>query len=255
MARTIVVANHKGGVGKTTTAVTLATGLAAMDRKVLLVDTDPQGNVGAFLGLEPTGGLFALLVAGQPLEEVAASVKGHPNLQVILSDESTVDINTLLVSGSRRLRTRTAIADALTPVWRNGETIVILDTAPSLSAVQVSALAASDWLVIPASPEYGSEAGITQLAQTVAELREQNAYLRLLGIVPTLVVTRTREHRRTREDLETTFPGLVLPPVRRLIALAEAPRAGEPIWTYAPTSEAAKDYAAVLGEVMRRGGF
>lgn len=255
MARTVVIANHKGGVGKTTTAVTLATGLADLGRRVLLVDTDPQGNVGAFLGLEPAGGLFAVVVARRAVEEVAVSMPDHPNLQVILSDESTVDINTLLVSGSRQIRTRTAIADALAPVWRNGKTIVILDTAPSLSAIQVSALAASDWLIIPASPEFGSEAGIAQLAQTVAELREQGCDLRLLGILPTLVLARSREHRQTQADLESTFPGLVLPPVRRLIALAEAPREGKPIWTYASRSEAAKDYAAVLREVIRRGGF
>jgi chromosome partitioning protein len=255
VARTVVVANHKGGVGKTTTAVNLATGLADMGRRVLLVDTDPQGNVGAFLGLEPDGGLFSAVVGKQPVDDVALPIPDHPNLSVILSDESTVDINTLLVSGSRRIKARTAIADVLAPVWRNGKTIVILDTAPSLSAVQVSALAASDWLIIPANPEFGSEAGMAQLAQAVGELRAQGSKLRLLGILPTLVLTRSREHRATQADLEETFPGLVLPPVRRLIALGEAPRAGKPIWTYAPRSEAAKDYAAVLGEVIRRGGF
>jgi len=255
VARTVVVANHKGGVGKTTTAVSLATGLADMGRSVLLVDTDPQGNVGAFLGLEPDGGLFSLVVGKRPVEDVAVPVNGHPNLAAILSDESTVDINTLLVSGSRRLKTRTAIADVLAPVWRDGKTIVIMDTAPSLSAVQVSALAASDWLVIPATPEFGSEAGMAQLAQAVGELRQQGSHLRLLGVLPMLVITRSREHRDTQADLKATFPGFVLPPVRRLIALGEAPRSGKPIWTYAPNSEAAKDYAAVLREVIRRGGF
>jgi len=228
VARTIVVANHTGGVGKTTTVVTLATGLADMGRRVLLVDTDPQGSVGAFLGLQPARGLLALLVAGRTLEEVVLPVPDHPNLQAILSGESTADINTLLVSGSRRLKTRTPIADVLAAVWRNGRTIVILDTAPSLLAVQVSALAASDGLIIPGSPEYGSETGIAQLAQTVAELWEQGCRLRLLGILPTLLVTRSREHRQTRTDLADTLPGIVLPAVRCLIALAEAPRAGEP---------------------------
>jgi len=255
VARTLVVANHKGGVGKTTTAVTLATGLADLGRRVLLVDTDPQGNVASFLGLEPAAGLFELVVSRRPVGEVAVSVGDYPNLWVILSDESTVDINTLLVSGSRRLKTRTAIADALAPVWQDGKTIVIVDTAPSLSAVQVSALAASDWLIVPAIPEFASEAGIAQLAEAVLELREQGSDLQLLGILPTLVLTRSREHQHTRAELRDAFPGLVLPPVRRLIALGEAPRAGRSIWAYAPRAEAAKDYAAVLREVVRRAGF
>jgi len=250
----LVVANHKGGIGKTTTAVTLATGLADIGREVLLVDTDPQGNVAAFLGLEPAGGLFDLVVARRPLDKVATPVPGFPTLRVILGDESTADINTLLTSGSRRLQTRTAMADALAPA-RHSSDVIILDTAPSLSAIQVSALAASDWLIIPASPEFASEAGIAQLAGAVTELQEQGCNIRLLGILPTLVLTISTEHRQTRADLEAAFPGLVLPAVRRLIALAEAPRAGKPIWTYAPRSEAAQDYAAVLGEVIRRGGF
>jgi len=255
MATRLVIANHKGGVGKTTTAVTLATGFAALNRRVVLIDCDPQGNVADFLGLDPAGDLFDLVIAHRPLSETAAAVPEFPNLSVVRGDTTTADINTLLVSGSRRLRIQDAIAGPLSQLESEGYDVAILDTAPSLSATQVAALMAADWLIIPASPEFASEAGVANLAQTVVELQKQDGQAHLLGILPTMVDSRSKEHAQTIEDIERAFPNLVLPRVRRLIALGEAPRAGKPIWSYSPGSEAAKDYSAVLWEVIRRAGI
>jgi len=249
---TVVVANQKGGVAKTTTAITLASGLAALKRRVLLLDSDAQGNVASFLGLDPGGDLFDLVVARRSLAEVTVGVPGYDTLSIVRGDSSTTDINTLLVSGSRRLRVESVIALPLAQAARDGYDIAVIDTAPSLSEVQRAALLAGDWLIVPAVPEFASEQGVSHLARAVVELQESDGRPHLLGVLPVMVDTRSKEHAQTLADLERAFPGLVLPRVRRLIALGEAPRAGLPIWSYAPNSEAARDYAFVLREVIER---
>jgi chromosome partitioning protein len=255
----ITVANHKGGVGKTTTAVSLATGLADLGYPTILIDCDPQGNTAAFLGLDPEPGLYELVVEHRRPAEVIRHMAdmGYPKLGLIPGDEATVDLETLLRT-SPRLNPATAFREAFQPFQtngRNGQTVIVLDTAPSLSSVQVAALSAADWLVIPTSPEYAAETGIGALVNAVDELRQSGADLNLLGVLPTMVDTRSKEHYQTITELREAFPDLVLPLVRRLIALAEAPRAGQPIWSYAPKSEAALDYAAVLKEVINRAGL
>jgi chromosome partitioning protein len=253
---TIVIANQKGGVGKTTTAITLATGLAELGYPTLLVDGDPQGNAAAFLGRETAPGLYELVVEQRPLEKVAHLLAGsdYPTLSLVAGDSTTVDLETLLRT-SPLLQPATALRAALQPFLATPQTVVILDTAPGLSSVQLAALYAADWLIIPTCPEFASEVGISAMIETIDELRTDGATLDLLGILPVLVDARSREHRQTIIELQAAFPGLVLPPVRRLIALAEAPRSGRPIWRYAPNSEAALDYAAVLKEVLQRVGI
>lgn len=258
-ALVFVVANHKGGVGKTTTAVTLATGLAALGYPTVLIDCDPQGNVASFLGLELGEGLYKLVVERRRPAEVLTSLaaKGYPNLGLVTGGEATVDLETLLRT-SPRLKPATALREALRPFRSNGRgkpTVVILDTAPSLSTIQVAALCAADWLLIPTSPEFAAETGIGALTGAVVELQATGSGLALLGVLPTMVDSRSKEHRQTIAELREAFPGLVLPTVRRLIALAEAPRAGLPIWDHAPNSEAAIDYAAVVKEVITRVGL
>lgn len=279
-ATIITIANHKGGVGKTTTAVSLAAGLAELNYRVVLVDCDPQGNVAHFLGLPPGPGLFRLVVQGAKPADVIQRA-GRTRLGVIPGDQSTIVLERLLQDPTTGLfDPATALADALQPFRANrrqryarsiptsnstsgrgnqkqavapaGQAIIILDTAPSLSSVQLAALNAADWLLIPATPEFAAEAGIGALARAVRDLKELGANLDLLGVLPTMVDRRSNEHRQTIADLHAAFAGLVLPEVRRLIALAEAPRSGLPIWTYAPKSEAALDYAAVLQEVINR---
>lgn len=249
----ITVANHKGGVGKTTTATTLAAGLAALGYPALLVDCDPQGNVASFLGMDPGPGLYDLLISRMKPGELVRRV-GDSKLYMIPGDSSTVDVETLLRT-SARLNPRTVLKDALAPyVSNNGRpTVIILDTAPSLSSVQIAALSAADWLLIPASPEFASETGIGALAQAVTELQRDGCGVRLLGILPTLVDGRSKEHKQTINDLEEAFPGLILPAIHRRIAIAEAPREGRTIWEY--NEAAAVDYAAALVEVKRRVGI
>lgn len=248
----ITIANHKGGVGKTTSAVTLGSGLAALGYPTVIIDCDPQGNVASFLGQSPAPGLFDLLVHRTKATDLVQRV-GESKLFLIPGDASTVDVETLLRT-STRYNPRTALRDALSSFVSNGKpTVIIIDTAPSLSSIQIAALCAADWLLIPASPEFASETGIGALANAISELQRGGCGVQLLGVLPTLVDLRSREHRATIDDLAEAFPGLVFPPVRRLIALAEAPRAGKAIWDF--NQDAARDYAAVLAEVKRRVGL
>jgi chromosome partitioning protein len=255
-AITITIANHKGGVGKTTTAVNLASGLAWLGYPTVLVDCDPQHNVTDFLGMQCAPALFDMIVHRTPATSLFQRYK-DTKLVVLPSDTaSTVDLETLFRTPAARLSTANALKNALKPFQSNGHgksTVIVIDTAPSLSNIQVSALAAADWLLIPATPEFASETGISALVQAVADLQETGAGLQLLGILPTMVDDRTSEHHHTIEDLKAVFPGLILPPIRRRIAIAEAPGRGLPIWEYEPG--AAKDYATLLNEVIERTGI
>lgn len=249
MPTIITIANQKGGVGKTTTAVTLASGFAALGKRVLLIDTDVQGNVAHFLGLEPADDLFQVLMNDQSIAEIAVQVPNLHYLYVVRSFRKTAAIEATFSASADIMGWTKAnlLSDPLAQV--DDYDLVFIDTAPALSSIQEAALYASDHLIIPAIPEYASEAGIAQLAATVRDL---DARVTLLGVLPTMVDSRSREHADTIAEIEEAFPELVLPKIRRLIALGEAPRAGVPVWWYGPNSEATKDFAAVLSEVETR---
>jgi len=246
----IAIANQKGGVAKTTTAVTLATGLATQGYPTVLVDTDSQGSAGHFLGLDIRPDLYSLVIQERPIVEVVQRVERYPLLGVITGNADTLEVEDALSRG-RRLKTATAMRDALAKF--GPKTIVVVDTAPSLSNLQVSVLNAADWVIIPAIPEYAAEAGVANLIRSVAALREQGGRINLLGVLPALVDARSREHRETIAAWGKRFPGLLLPEVRRRVAFGEAPGEGIPIWQYRP--EAAADYGKVLVETMRRVGL
>lgn len=243
----IVIANQKGGVGKTTTAVTIATAMAAVGYATVLVDADSQGNAAQFLGLEPRADLYRLMIQERPVAEVVQRVERYPLLGVVAGNSDTLEIEDALARG-RRLNTATAFSKALA---RFGNKIaVVVDTAPSLSNIQLSALNAANWLIVPAIPEYAAETGVAALVQTVAVLQEAGGGINLLGVLPTMVDSRSKEHADTIAKWQARFPGLVLPEVRRLIAFGKAPGAGEPIWDYAPN--AAEDYSEVMAAILPR---
>lgn len=245
MKTTVAISNAKGGTGKSTTAVSLATGLAGMGYNTLLVDLDAQpGNATAFLGLERYPGLFNLLVAKRPPSECVLSVDDYPHLGVVASDDETFNVNLHLSSPMARVAPRDALRQALDRL--NGCRFVVLDCAPSLSHLMFAALGAADYLLVPSTPEWAGEVGVGQVAQVARELQEQGGDLRLLGILPVMVDKRTKEHARALDEMRETFGDLVYPAVGRTIRLGEAPRAGVPIWEHAPDSTAARDYSRVL---------
>jgi len=251
-----VIANAKGGVTKTTTAVTLATGLAGMGHRTLLMDLDSQpGNATVFLGLKRAPGLFNLVVAKRPLKECLTAVPNYPHLRLIASDDSTLTVNVVLSSPAQNVPLKDALRRAMEPLAGNGSLHVIIDTAPSLNHLQVAALGAADYLLVPTTPEYASEAGVNQIAQVAQELKKQGSNLRLLGVLPAMIDRRTKEHKRAMEELEAVFGDLLYPEIGKTIRLGEAPRQGVPIWDHAPKSEAAQDYARVLKRFMQDVGL
>jgi len=251
-----VIANAKGGVTKTTTAITLATGLAGLGHNTLLLDLDSQpGNATVFLGLKRAPGLFNLLVGKRPPRECITPVPGYPRLGLVAGDDSTLTVNVVLSSPVQEVPLKDALRHALEPLSRNGPLQVVLDTAPSLSHLQIAALGAADYLLVPTTPEYAAEAGVNQVARVVKELQTQGSRLRLLGVIPAMIDRRTLEHKKALDEMEAIFGDLLYPEIRRTIRLGEAPRKGVPIWKHAPDSDAARDYARVLRRFMQDVGL
>lgn len=248
-AVTLCIANHKGGVGKTTTAVNLATGFAGLGHKTVIIDCDVQGHVAPFLGLERRRSLYEFIIQEKP-----ADLQTIGNLSVLAGNEWTAEIGRAL-DQSGLLDKNTALRDALNRLPPETQ-IILIDTAPSVAAVQLSAINAANWLLIPAIPEYASEAGVVALTRMVEKMREKKiSQISLLGILPTMVQTRRDEHTQTIEAWQEKFGTLLLPRVRNLTELGEAPGRGQSIWKYAPRSQGAKDYAGVLINLKNKLGL
>jgi chromosome partitioning protein len=251
-----VIANAKGGVAKTTTAISLATGLAALGHNTLLIDLDSQpGNATVFLGIARGPGLFNLIVAKRPPRECITPIPTYSKLGLIASDNTTLTVNTVLSSPALETPLKDALRARLEPLSGNGALHVILDTAPSLSHLQVAALGAADYLLVPTTPEYAAEAGVNQIAHVTSELQAQGSKLRLLGVIPSMIDRRTTEHKNAVAEMKAAFGDLLYPEIGRTLKLGEAPRQGKPIWSHAPRSRAARDYACILRRYLEDVGL
>jgi len=240
----ICVANQKGGVGKTTTAVTLASGLAMRGRSVLLVDLDSQGNCADALGLPAASDLFKWLTTGMGVDQVA--VKGRELLHVIRSDKRTEELKNYLASVSFREK---RLADALDG-YEYDE--VILDCPPSVDLFQTSALLCADFLLVPSKLDQWSVKGVTAIFESLATVRANSkSVCTPLGIIPTQYEKTTVETHSQLFNLAENFGGLVWPPISASVKVREASRAGKTIWEYALQSEAAADYGQCLEKLIK----
>jgi chromosome partitioning protein len=240
----ICVANQKGGVGKTTTAVSLASGLAMRGRSVLLVDLDSQGNCADALGLEPAPALFVWLTVGQRINEVV--VRGRERLDVIRSDKKTEELKNYLSSVSFREK---VLADALDGYEYDA---VILDCPPSVDLFQTSALLCADFLLVPSKLDQWSVKGVTAIFESLATVRANSkSVCAPLGIIPTQFEETTVETHNQLANLVANFQGLVWPPISASVKVREASRAGKTIWEYAPQSKACADYGLCLEKLIK----
>lgn len=247
---TITIINQKGGVGKTTTAVNLATGLARFNRPVVLIDCDPQGSAGKLLGLEESEAFYNTVVKGQGVESaVSMADEGYDTLVVIPGGSKTTYAEMLISQGG--LDIEDAIKDAIKP-FDHDQTVVIIDTSPTISAIQTSAMYASDYVIAPFVPESLSEIGIRQLIENAEELNSAGNNISLLGMLPMKVDIRYKEHKDTLARLREEFGDYVLSPVRQLSAYLEAAKTKKPIWSMGPSSPAYQDFDKVLMEVKSR---
>lgn len=251
--RTIVVANQKGGVGKTTTTVNLSAYLAVMGCKVLIVDLDPQGNATSGLGIDPSSletCVYDVLMKKADINSVIMPT-GIEHLYIAPASFRLVGAQVELVNViSREARLR----DILTPL--KGEYhYIIIDCPPSLGLLTVNALTAAEELIIPVQCEYFALEGLTQLLASIDEVKKYlNPELKLAGILMTMYDARTKLAQEVVQEVRSHYSGQVyLSVIPRSVRLSEAPSFGQPIVHYDALSRGAIAYKELAEEVMRHG--
>jgi chromosome partitioning protein len=237
----LAIFNHKGGTGKTTTSVSIAAGLASRGLRVLLVDTDSQGNVSVSLGMKSDKTLYHVLVMGMRASD--AAVKVRPNLDLVVSNETLAAAELYLAGKQNRDRIlRERLASAF-----DEYDVVLLDCSPSLSLMNQNALVVADGIVVPVACDFLSLVGVRQVIKTVKNVNQLLHHpVQIHGVLPTFYDARARICRDAVDALKEHFGDRVLPPIRQATRLKEAPAQGKTIFEYAPESNAAEDYARVV---------
>jgi chromosome partitioning protein len=249
-ARILAIANQKGGVGKTTTAINLGAALGALEKRVLLVDSDPQGNASRGVGSNAAAPhLYHALIGESPLTDVIRP-SGFPNLDLAPSQRDLVGLEVELVGEAgwehRLLEILTGVADRYD--------LILIDCPPSLGHLTVMALTAADGLLVPLQCEYFALEGISELVATVDRIREGlNPRLDIAGIVLTMFDDRMNLSRDVADEVRRHFAEKVFESVvPRNVRLAEAPSHGMPIFQYDIKSRGADAYLALAREFLRR---
>jgi chromosome partitioning protein len=253
-AKVICIANQKGGVGKTTTAVSLAHGLTLNGKQVLLVDLDPQGQCATALGYGPEPGVFYLLTMGNSAQETAflqswVRSSGRKGLYYFPGDQQTMAAQTVLNAQDQPL---SSIRTSVSRFFRKDLDYILFDTAPSVGGIQERAVWGADLVIVPTATEFLSADGVSKALHMLSVLQERKAWRgNLLGILPTFYDEQTRESKATLDDLRIRFDASVLTPIHRATILRECAAEGRTIFEVDPLCRAAKEYLALTRHVLK----
>jgi chromosome partitioning protein len=250
--RVLAVANQKGGVGKTTTAVNLAGELVRRGQRVLLVDSDPQGNATTSLGIakrDLQATTYDLLMGTADLTAAIQS-SGRDRFDLIPADEDLAGAAVELVGVERRDH---RLSDAIQQISASYDHVII-DCPPSLGVLTLNALIAAQYVLIPLQCEYLALEGLAQLKGTLDRVRDGlNPSLRILGVVMTMYDGRTNLAQQVVEEVQRHFPRLICRTlIPRSVRISEAPSYGKLIAEYDPLGRSAQAYAALADEVLQR---
>jgi len=252
LGKIVAIANQKGGVGKTTTAINLAASLAANDLRILVIDSDPQGNATTGLGgtKDPSRpSLYQILLGGAEITEAVVRT-GFEGLDLVPGDKNLVGANLELVDTPRR---EYRLQEKITAV-RPGYDFILIDCPPALDLLTLNALIASDSVLIPIQCEFFALEGISELMDTIQRIRDSFGHaLEIEGILLTMFDDRTNLTRQVATDLRDFFREQVFDTIiPRSVRLAEAPSYGKPIIVYDVRSRGAESYIQLAKEVLAR---
>ncbi|MCL2057155.1 MAG: AAA family ATPase [Oscillospiraceae bacterium] len=251
MGKIVAVANQKGGVGKTTTAVNLAAGLGKAGKKILMVDIDPQGNATSGLGISKQdggGSTYNLLIADKKIEDILFHTK-YKNLDVLPSNINLAGVEVELVElPERTYRLRQALA----PI-RDNYDFIFIDCPPSLGLITLNALSCANSVLIPIQCEYYALEGLSQLISTVRQVkRKYNSGLELEGVLLTMFDSRLNLTLQVAEEVKKHFKNkLYRSVIPRNVRLSEAPSYGSPIQYYERESKGAEAYNRLTKEFLK----
>lgn len=253
MARIIAIANQKGGVGKTTTAINLGACLAVAEKRTLVVDVDPQANATSGLGIKKDtvqNSLYDVLVDEQPIQGVILPKIHFPYLDVAPATRDLVGVEVELVNRKGR---ETILRDALAPVQDDYD-FILIDAPPSLGMLTLNTLAAAHAVIIPIQSEFYALEGLSQLLNTVRIVQKNlNPGLQIEGVLLTMYDHRLNLSKQVADEAKEYFgPKVYRTTIPRNVRLAEAPSFGEPIVMYDILSVGAKSYLALAQEVIAR---
>jgi chromosome partitioning protein len=257
--RVFVVANQKGGVGKTTSTVNIAAALAMGGLRVLVIDLDPQGNASTALGVEhkESPGVFEILMGSAEIQDVVQKVAGFAQLECIPSNTglAQAEIN-LVPMVAREMRLKDAIEDLIKFKTEagTGYDYIFIDCPPSLGLLTINAFAAAKELLIPIQCEYYALEGLTQLLETYSLVKKRlNPSLNLSTIILTMFDSRTKLANDVADSVRQHFPSeLINIPIPRTVRISEAPSYNQTIMTYDPVSPGAVAYMQVAREIAEK---
>jgi len=258
MSEVISIANQKGGVGKTTTAVNLAASLASKGKKVLLIDLDPQSNATTNLGFQRTEfeyNIYHVLVGNKDMGDIIVSTE-IKNLDLAPSDIGLVGIEKEFYDKKNRNRER-ILKDKINNI-RDDYNYIIIDSPPALGPITINALGASDSVIVPIQCEFFALEGVAQLLNTIGIIRKSiNPKLVIKGFLPTMYSSQNNLSKQVLEDLEIHFKDKLFKKNRKCVVVprnvkvAESPSFGEPVTTYAKNSKGSQAYNALASAIIR----